>query len=90
MAERAAADLARELENEKRSLQKADADIQAGQERLRGQKDRLNALQAAGQSTTQAERLVGLMADTLLEWDRHRTLIRQRIAYLETRQSAAG
>ena len=90
MAERAAADLAHELESERRLLVKADADIEAGQERLRNQQELLQSLRTSGQNTREAERLVGLMADSLTEWDRHRSLIQQRIAYLETRQSAAG
>jgi hypothetical protein len=40
-------------------------------------------LQASGQNTEQAERLVSLLKRTLIEWERHRALIEQRIAYLE-------
>jgi hypothetical protein len=40
-------------------------------------------LQAAGENTREAERLVQLMKQSLIEWERHRVLIEQRIAYLE-------
>jgi hypothetical protein len=41
-------------------------------------------LRAGGHDTTQAERLVQLMKDTLTEWERHRILIEDRVAYLES------
>lgn len=83
MVEIAALNLPLELESEKRLLQKADADIEAGRQRVRGQQNLVTALRDSGHNTAQAERLVGLLTDTLAEWERHRVLIRQRIAYLE-------
>jgi len=50
---------------------------------LRNQQDLLRELRAGGHDTKQAERLVGLMMQTLVEWERHRTLIVERVAYLE-------
>ncbi|MBV8700868.1 MAG: hypothetical protein JO052_23910 [Bradyrhizobium sp.] len=83
MADRSKARIALELEGEKRLLVKADADIEAGWTRLRNQQVLLSSLQAAGDNTREAERLVHLMEQTLVEWRRHRALIEQRIAHLE-------
>ncbi|MBV8919677.1 hypothetical protein [Bradyrhizobium sp.] len=83
MADRSTARIALELEGEKRLLVKADADIEAGWTRLRNQQVLLSSLQAAGDNTREAERLVHLMEQTLVEWRRHRALIEQRIAHLE-------
>jgi RecB family exonuclease len=89
MAERAAADLALELASERKLLLKADADIVAGRGRLHNQQELLNSLRNAGHNTVEAERLVGLMTDTLVEWERHRVLIQDRVDYLERKQSEA-
>lgn len=83
MADRSTATIALELEGEKRLLVKADADIEAGLTRIRNQQDLLSSLRAARKNTREAERLVHLMEQTLLEWQRHRDLIEQRIAHLE-------
>ncbi|MGY3621043.1 hypothetical protein [Bradyrhizobium sp. USDA 10063] len=77
------AERAEQLRVERRLLIKADADIEEGSKRLRNQQDLFFDLQAAGHDTTQAERLVLLLEQTLLQWECHRTLIEQRIAYLE-------
>jgi hypothetical protein len=87
MAGRAPADLALELESEKRLLVKAEADIEAGWKRLRNQQDLLACLQTSGRNTTEAVRLVELLKHSLLEWERHRALIEQRIAYLQAKTS---
>jgi hypothetical protein len=83
MEERSTAKIALELEGEKRLLVKADADIEAGMARIRNQRDLLSSLEAAGANSREAERLVDLMEQTLVEWQRHRALIEQRIAHLE-------
>jgi two-component system, chemotaxis family, protein-glutamate methylesterase/glutaminase len=83
MADKSTARIASELEGEKRLLMKADADIEAGVTRIRNQQDLLSSMQAAGENTREAERLVHLMEETLVEWQRHRALIEQRIAHLE-------
>ncbi|WP_245286499.1 hypothetical protein [Bradyrhizobium sp. ARR65] len=61
---------------------KAQADILKGWERLRNQQDLVTSLRASGQNSAQAERLLELFKRTLVEWERHRALIEQRIAYL--------
>jgi hypothetical protein len=71
------------LRVEKNLLVKADSDIEEGRKRLRNQEDLLLELEAGGHDTKQAERLVELMKATLAEWERHRTLIEDRVAYLE-------
>ena len=88
MPEHTAAEKAVELESEKRLLVKAEADIESGWDRLRNQEDLLTSLRASGHNTEQAERLVELLKRTLIEWERHRALIEQRIAYLEGGQLA--
>ena len=75
---------AEQLRAEKVLLVKAETDIEDGWKRLRNQQDLLRELRAGGHDTKQAERLVGLMMQTLVEWERHRTLIVERVAYLET------
>ena len=77
-----AADRAKELRAEKALLVKAEFDIEEGCKRLRNQQDLLLELKVGGHDTRQAERLIQLLKDTLLEWERHRVLIEARIAYL--------
>jgi hypothetical protein len=72
-----------QLRVEQRLLVKADADIDEGWQRIRDQEDRVRELQAGGHDIRQAERLVGLLKQTLVEWERHRTLIQQRVIYLQ-------
>jgi hypothetical protein len=76
-------DRAEQLRIERAILLKADADIEKGWERLRNQQELLIALENAGNDTEQSARLVGLLQRTLVEWERHRILIQERIAYLE-------
>jgi hypothetical protein len=79
-----------ELRAEKAQLLKAEKDIEEGWRRLRNQQDLFLELQASGHDTTQAERLVELLRQSLVEWERHRTLIEQRVAYLEARSDSDG
>jgi len=72
-----------QLHAEQRLLVKADADIDEGWRRIRNQEDRVRELRAGGHDTRQAERLVDLLKQTLLEWERHRGLIVQRVNYLQ-------
>jgi hypothetical protein len=74
---------AEQLRAEKVLLVKAETDIEDGWKRLRNQQDLLRELRAGGHDTKQAERLVGLLMQTLVEWERHRILIVERVAYLE-------
>lgn len=71
-----------QLDAEQRLLVKADKDIEEGWQRIRNQEDRVRELMAAGHETGQAERLVALLRQTLIEWERHRTLIEQRVNFL--------
>ena len=77
------ADPAEQLSTEKALLVKADSDIEQGWARLRNQQLLLSELRAAGQDSRQAERLVKLLQQTLVEWERHRALIAGRVNYLE-------
>jgi septal ring factor EnvC (AmiA/AmiB activator) len=72
-----------ELLEEQKQLAKAEADIEQGWHRLRGQQDLFSELQRTGSDCREAGRLVQLMKQTLMEWEQHRKLIEQRIAYLE-------
>ncbi|WP_025036831.1 hypothetical protein [Bradyrhizobium sp. DOA9] len=76
------ADRTAQLEAEQRLLVKADQDIEEGWKRIRDQEDRVRELMAGGHDTRQAERLVSLLKETLVEWERHRVLIEERVAYL--------
>ena len=81
------ADPAEQLRIEKEQLLKAGKDIEAGWRRLRDQQQLLSNLQAAGRDSRQAERLVSLLQQTLVEWERHRVLIEDRVGYLERQAS---
>jgi hypothetical protein len=72
-----------QLHAEQRLLVKANADIDEGWRRIRDQEDRVRELRGAGHDVRQAERLVDLLRQTLVEWERHRTLIVQRINDLQ-------
>ena len=80
---------AEQLQSEQRLLVKAESDLEEGWRRLRDQQDLLCWLQSAGHDTKQAERLVNLLKRTLVEWERHRSLIEQRVAYLEKEVNGA-
>lgn len=86
MFEQTAAETALEIETERRHLRQAETDIGRGLDRLRNQRDLLDALQASGRNTSEAERLAEVLEATLSEWQRHRALIEQRLAYLRARQ----
>ncbi|MCP3468762.1 hypothetical protein NLM33_00320 [Bradyrhizobium sp. CCGUVB1N3] len=76
------AECTEQLNAEQRLLVKADRDIEEGWQRIRDQEDRVRYLQAGGHDICQAERLVDLLKQTVVEWERHRTLIEQRVIYL--------
>ncbi len=76
-------DPAGQLRAEKALLIKADTDIEQGRKRLLHQQQVLSDLQAGGRDTVQAARLVLILEQTLEEWERHRGLIEERVAYLE-------
>ena len=77
------ANRAEELRREQGHLAQAEAGIEQGWGRLRNQQDLVQYLQNSGRDTAQAERLVQLMKQSLVEWEHHRRLIEQRIAHLE-------
>ena len=72
-----------ELQTERDHLAKAKRDIEDGWLRFRRQQKVVADLRAGGNDTRAAERLVELTSETLTEWERHRSLIEQRILYLE-------
>ena len=76
-----------ELHSEQKLLAKAELDIEQGWARLRDQQDLLSWLETTGHDTREAERLMQLFKRTLIEWERHRTLIEQRVAYLQRQVS---
>ena len=78
-----------QLDTEQNLLVKADKDIEEGWKRIRDQEDRVRELMAGGHDTRQAERLVNLLRQTVVEWERHRVLIEQRVEYLR-HEVAAG
>lgn len=82
------AECTEQLHAEQRLLIKADQDIQEGSQRIRDQEERVRDLQAGGHDTRQAERLVDLLRQTLIEWQRHRILIEQRVSYLQQQVDA--
>lgn len=78
-----------QLEAERRLLLKADQGIEDGWLRIRDQEDRVRELMVGGHDTRQAERLVSLLKQTVVEWERHRVLMAQRVEYL-SQEVAAG
>jgi hypothetical protein len=74
-----------EIRAEELQLHKATADVSAGQARLRNQECLLAGMAGRSRATAPAERLVALLRDSLIEWERHRVLIEQRLAYLRER-----
>ncbi|WP_439405441.1 hypothetical protein ACNJX9_29145 [Bradyrhizobium sp. DASA03076] len=83
------ADRTEQLHAEQRLLVKADADINEGWLRIRNQEDLVRELRAGGHDSRQAERLVELLKQTLVEWERHRTLVVQRVNYLQSEIDSA-
>ncbi len=67
---------------EETQLRKADADIVAGRQRLDEQERLVRALRQGDRPSAEAERLAMLFRETLAEWEHHRGLIVQRLAYL--------
>jgi hypothetical protein len=76
-----------ELRSERATLSRADLDIAEGEERVRHQAAIVVQLRDLGHDSLRAERLLETLHDTLDAWKVHRTLILERIAYLERRAS---
>jgi hypothetical protein len=77
--------LREELQTEREHLAKAERDIKDGWLRLHRQEQTVADLRSGGHNTSEAERLVELTSKTLEQWERHRSLIEQRILYLKGR-----
>lgn len=78
-----------EIRTKQDQLRRSNASISAGLRRLRKQEDLIRRLKAAARPTGEAERLGALLRDNLAQWERHRALIEQRLAYLKGRASPA-
>lgn len=78
-------DAAEEIDRERSALAMADADIEQGAARIARQQEIVDELRLKGRDAREAGRLLDLLAETLAQWRSHRTLIVQRIAYLETK-----
>ena len=79
------ADTEAEIRAEELQLCQATADVSAGQARLRNQECLLADMTAGSRAVPEAERFVALLKGCLVEWERHRVLIEQRLAYLKDR-----
>lgn len=71
-----------QLRLEELELIKGETHISEGQSRIARQVALLSHLEAGGHDTQQAERLITVMQQTLVEWERHLVLIRHRIEML--------
>ena len=72
-----------EIATEKSELERVDAELKLGRNRLQNQRQLVADLRMQGHDVTQAERFAGLLDQTLQQWECHRSLVKQRIAYLE-------
>jgi hypothetical protein len=79
-----------ELDQERATLAHADRDIASGQDRIERQRALLMSGRLKGPDIEEAERLLGALQSTLAEWERHRALIVERIAYLTARNSGGA
>ena len=80
-----AVDVGVELRSERAALVLADRHLRDGEGRVRKQEGIGADLQTAGHDVREAERLLNLLRQILAQWRHHRTLMLQRIAYLEAR-----
>lgn len=76
-----------ELERERQALTKADTDIAEGQERMGRQVALIARMRLKEIDPGEGERLLALLGETLSQWEQHRVLIVERIAYLEGKES---
>ncbi|BAM88912.1 conserved hypothetical protein [Bradyrhizobium oligotrophicum S58] len=79
------ADTEAAIRAEELQLRQAKADVSAGQARLRDQECLLVDMTVGSRTVPEAERFVALLKGCLVEWERHRVLIEQRLAYLKER-----
>ncbi|WP_315764972.1 MULTISPECIES: hypothetical protein [unclassified Bradyrhizobium] len=80
----------RDIRSEEDQLRKSEADIASGWTRLHKQEGLVLQLKASGRGYAEAVRLAALLRDNLAEWERHRAMIEQRIAYLKRRRAAGS
>ena len=78
------------LRSERAVLVRADRHIREGETRVGKQEGVVADLQAGRHDAREAERLLDLLRLTLVEWRHHRTLMLERIAYLEARVQERG
>jgi hypothetical protein len=76
-----------ELKSERGLLAKAEHDIDEGWLRWRRQQQLVAELRVRGRPSQVSDKLLIVTSQLLIEWERHRSLIRQRIDYLEDRLS---
>jgi hypothetical protein len=76
-------DLTGQLSRERKLLSKAEVEIENGRDRVRAQERLLEELKTSGRKTAEAQRLSDVFKRLLVEWERRRGLIEQRIAHLE-------
>jgi hypothetical protein len=70
------------LASERAILAKAECDLRDGEETVRRH---LASMEAQGfEGNADAERLCQMLQDVLVQWTRHRGMIQERVAYLET------
>ena len=72
-----------QLRSERALLAKAERDIAQGWLRLRRQQQLVALLRAGRHPSPASDHLLAVTSQVLIEWERHRSLIVQRIAYLE-------
>lgn len=71
------------LSIERDLLAKAETDLAQGRLRLRSQQAMLAVLRSGGLDCKEVERLTEVTGQMLVQWERHRSLIEQRILFLE-------
>jgi hypothetical protein len=76
-----------ELKSERGLLAKADRDIEQGWLRWRRQQQVVARFRVCGRPSQASDQLLAVTSQILVEWEKHRGLIAQRIAYLEARLS---
>jgi chromosome segregation ATPase len=79
--------LSAQLAKERADLAKAEQDIREGQQRITELELKIEWLRSEGRSTAQAESMLRIFRDTLVEWHKHRREILKTINRLQTNPS---
>jgi hypothetical protein len=74
------------IAEERALLLRATRDVIDGQVRLGRQYELLNEMRIKRLDTRHAERLIEVLSATLEQWERHRVMIGERLAYLEAQR----